>query len=84
MMKRILKQEYLKNCTVTRIIKKVNNSTAELFGIKDVAKALGYSDTDQAIRKHCKRAISQPVKTTGRVRNIEKTRFKYWTEFSVQ
>ena len=38
---------------------------------KDVAKALGYSDTDQAIRKHCKRAISQPVKTTGQVRNMK-------------
>lgn len=38
---------------------------------KDVVKALGYSDTDQAIRKHCKRAISQPVKTTGQVRNMK-------------
>lgn len=38
---------------------------------KDVAKALGYSDTDQAIRKHCKRTISQPVKTTGQVRNMK-------------
>lgn len=38
---------------------------------KDVAKALGYSDTDQAIRNHCKRAISQPVKTTGQVRNMK-------------
>ena len=26
---------------------------------------------DQAIRKHCKRAISQPVKTTGQVRNMK-------------
>lgn len=38
---------------------------------KDVASALGYADTDGAIRKHCKYAISQPVKTTGQVRNMK-------------
>lgn len=39
------------------------------FYAKDVAVALGYTDTDQAVRKHCKRARMfndfNPVKTTG-------------------
>ncbi len=37
---------------------------------KDAAEALGYSDTDQAIRKHCKAAKTYPVETTGQVRHL--------------
>lgn len=35
------------------------------FIAKDVAKALGYADTAQSIRKHCKRAQNLPVDLTG-------------------
>ena len=36
------------------------------FVAKDVAEALGYADTDQAVRAHCKHAkIFKPVKSTG-------------------
>ncbi|MDM5138434.1 BRO family protein [Aeromonas bestiarum] len=35
------------------------------FVAKDVANALGYKDTDQAIRKHCKRATKGGVESTG-------------------
>lgn len=34
----------------------------------DVARSLGYADTDQALRKHCKQVRTLPVKTTGQVR----------------
>lgn len=40
------------------------------FIAKDVAEALGYADTDQAIRKHCKAAITSPVESTGQVRHM--------------
>jgi len=40
------------------------------FIAKDVAEALGYTDTDQAIRKHCKAAITSPVESTGQVRHM--------------
>lgn len=42
-----------------------------LFSGKDIATALGYKDTDQAIRKHCKHAKLYPVKMTGQVRYIK-------------
>ncbi|TXI98641.1 MAG: hypothetical protein E6Q32_09725 [Neisseriales bacterium] len=38
---------------------------------KEVAEKLGYADTDQAIRTHCKGSISYPVNLTGQVRNIK-------------
>lgn len=40
------------------------------FIAKDVAEALGYTDTDQAIRKHCKAAITSPVESTGQMRHM--------------
>jgi len=40
------------------------------FIAKDVAEALGYTDTDQAIRKHCKAAVTSPVESTGQVRHM--------------
>ncbi|MFB2866285.1 phage antirepressor KilAC domain-containing protein [Aeromonas sp. MdU4] len=40
------------------------------FVAADVASALGYTDTDQAIRRHCKAAKSSPVETTGQVRHL--------------
>lgn len=40
------------------------------FIAKDVAEALGYRDTDQAIRKYCKAAITSPVESTGQVRHM--------------
>lgn len=40
------------------------------FVAKDVASALGYSDTDQAIRQHCKGAKTYPVEVTGQVRHV--------------
>ena len=38
---------------------------------KDVAEVLGYNDTDQALRKHCKAAETYPVEMTGQVRHIK-------------
>lgn len=40
------------------------------FVAVDVASALGYTDTDQAIRRHCKAAKTYPVETTGQVRHL--------------
>jgi prophage antirepressor-like protein len=41
------------------------------FIAKDIASALGYSDTDQAVRMHCKKAKTLPVNLTGQVRKIK-------------
>lgn len=41
------------------------------FVAKDVADLLGYSDTDQAVRKHCKAAQTCPVESTGQVRYMK-------------
>ena len=41
------------------------------FVAKDVALVLGYSDTDQAIRTHCKAGSTYPVEMTGQVRHIK-------------
>jgi len=35
------------------------------FVAKDVAEALGYADTDKAIRTHCKRAQTYPAISAG-------------------
>lgn len=40
------------------------------FVAKDVATALEYADTDQAIRAHCKAAKTYPVNLTGQVRHV--------------
>ena len=37
------------------------------FVAKDVAETLGYTDTDQAIRTHCKATKTYPVNSTGQV-----------------
>ena len=41
------------------------------FVAKDVAETLGYTDTDQAIRTHCKATKTYPVNSTGQVRNVK-------------
>lgn len=41
------------------------------FVAKDVAEVLRYTDTDQAIRKHCKSATTCPVESTGQLRNVK-------------
>lgn len=41
-----------------------------LFCARDVALALGYSDSDQAVRTHCKSAQTCPVDFTGQVRHV--------------
>ena len=41
------------------------------FAASQVAAALGYADTDQAVRKHCKAAKTYPVEMTGQVRNVK-------------
>lgn len=41
------------------------------FVAKDVADLLEYSDTDQAVRAHCKAAKTYPVEMTGQVRNVK-------------
>lgn len=41
------------------------------FIAKDVATLLGYRDTDQAIRAHCKSTDTYPVNLTGQVRHIK-------------
>lgn len=42
---------------------------------RDVARSLGYADPDQALRKHCKRVRTLPVKTTdqGQTSPVETT-----------
>lgn len=42
-----------------------------MFIAKDVAEALDYKDTDQAIRKHCRKVNTSPVETTGQVRHLK-------------
>ena len=48
----------------------IDNKQNIWFQGKDVAKILGYSDTDQAIRKHVDEEDknSSPVETTGQVK----------------
>lgn len=47
-------------------IRVVNRNGEAWFVGSEVARALGYSDTDQAIRKHCKAAENcKPVDLTG-------------------
>lgn len=41
------------------------------FVAKDVAETLGYADTDQAIRQHCKASDSCPVEITGQTRHVK-------------
>lgn len=41
------------------------------FIAKDVAEALGYSDTNAAIRKHCRNATTCPDESTGQVRHMK-------------
>ncbi|EPX9362332.1 phage antirepressor [Aeromonas veronii] len=40
------------------------------FVAADIAKALGYTDADQAIRRHCKGATKAPVETTGGMQRV--------------
>ncbi|HHP5403310.1 TPA: phage antirepressor [Aeromonas veronii] len=40
------------------------------FVAADIAKALGYTDADQAIRRHCKGATKAPVETTGGIQRV--------------
>ena len=40
------------------------------FLAKDVAEVLGYRDTDQAIRRHCKMYQTCPVESTGQLRRV--------------
>ncbi|WP_051626120.1 BRO family protein [Kozakia baliensis] len=42
-----------------------------MFVASHVAAVLGYTDTDQAIRRHCKAAETYPVEMTGQVRNVK-------------
>jgi anti-repressor protein len=42
-----------------------------LFCAKDVALALGYADSDQAVRAHCKSVQTCPVDFTGQVRHVK-------------
>lgn len=48
---------------------RVMSGDAPLFLARDVATSLGYADADQAIRMHCKNAVSLPVELTGQVRH---------------
>lgn len=41
------------------------------FIAKEIADLLGYVDTDQAIRTHCKAARTSPVEMTGQVRHVK-------------
>lgn len=38
---------------------------------KEAAKALGYSNTEQAVRVNCKRAQTYPLSSSGQVRNVK-------------
>lgn len=49
----------------------VGDDGEPLFVARDVAVALGYADTDQAVRAHCKAASTYPVEITGQVRNVK-------------
>ena len=40
------------------------------FVAADIAKALGYTDADQAIRRHCKGVTKAPVETTGGIQRV--------------
>lgn len=40
------------------------------FVAKDIAAALGYTDTDNAVRMHCRKAETSPVESTGQVRHL--------------
>ncbi len=54
-----------------KTIRMVFIQTKEYFIAKDIATVLEYKDTDQAIRQHCKKAISYPVKQTDQIRHLK-------------
>ncbi len=54
-----------------KTIRMIFIQTKEYFIAKDIATILEYKDTDQAIRQHCKKAISYPVKQTDQVRHLK-------------
>lgn len=47
------------------------NDGKVLFCGKDVAAALGYSDTAQAIRKHCKGVVEMPTPSNGGIQKMK-------------
>lgn len=61
---------------ITHVFKNNNVRTVEVDGTpmfiaKDVAEALGYKDTDYAIRTHCKKVGSWAGESSGQVRTLK-------------
>jgi prophage antirepressor-like protein len=48
----------------------LDNGNNPYFIAKDIAEILGYADTDQSIRKNCKKQKALPVYETGQVRKL--------------
>ena len=66
----MIAQSYKNNDLGIEITSYINKQQTILFKGKDIAKVLGYSDTNQAIRKHVDEEdkFSRAVETTGQVR----------------
>ena len=67
----MLEKIFIKDELNIELISYINTRQNIWFRGKDIAKILGYSDTDQAIRRHVDEndQKSYPVKTTGQVRH---------------
>jgi prophage antirepressor-like protein len=67
----IKSKEVFKNNLFGELTVIVSDDQKLFFIGKEVASVLGYSDTDQAVRIHCKNAETYPVEITGQVRNVK-------------
>ena len=66
----MLEKTFSRDELVIELTSFIDNKQNVWFQGKDIAALLGYSDTDQALRKHTNNEDrkSYPVKTTGQVR----------------
>ena len=52
-------------------LRTIVNGSELWFVAKDVASALNYSNTDQAVRQHCKKVKTCPLEINGQVRHLK-------------
>ena len=66
----VIEKKYVNQDINIELTSYIDDEQNAWFKGKDIALSLGYSDTDQALRKHTDNEDqkSYPVKTTGQVR----------------
>lgn len=54
----------------SQVIRTLERDGDPWFVGKDIATALGYTDTDKAVRMHCRKAETSPAESAGQVRHL--------------